>query len=607
MIPRDRGLSVDWASFSGRMVLDGKRIYLRLLHHAAPYWRVFLVAILSMVVLAITEPAIPALLKPTFDSSFVEKDLDTVALMAVLVVVLFLIRGLSSYLSAITLAWVASKVVMDLRTRMFEKLISLPSTALDQHTSGSLISKVTYNAAQVTEACTQVVTILVRDSIAVVGLLAWMLYLNWKLTLIAVAVAPVIIAVVRYFSRRLRNVSLSLQENMGGITHVLQESIEGQKVVRSFGGQEYEKNRFDEASNRVRQYEVKFASAASANAPVAQFVTAIGLSVMLYLAAVQVKEGTITIGTFVSFFAAMGLVFSPLKRLTGVNGRLQKGIAAAQSIFALIDEASEPDTGTREIARARGKIEFDDVEFCYREKRQPALRNVSLVIEPGESVALVGASGSGKTTLASLILRFYQPDKGRILLDDTPIEELTLQSLRSQTALVSQDIVLFNGTVAQNIAYGPLSNRGRESIIHAARSASAMSFIEELPQGLDTEVGENGVRLSGGQRQRLAIARAFLKDAPVLILDEATSSLDSGIEKQVQAALAELRRNRTTIIIAHRLSTIEDADRIVVMNEGRIVETGTHTALLEKNSLYAGLYRFQFAPQSRRQPAANAS
>lgn len=607
MIPRNRGLSVDWASFSGRMVLDGKRIYLRLLHHAAPYWRVFLVAILSMVVLAITEPAIPALLKPTFDSSFVEKDLDTVALMAVLVVVLFLIRGLSSYLSALTLAWVASKVVMDLRTRMFEKLISLPSTALDQQTSGSLISKVTYNAAQVTEACTQVVTILVRDSIAVVGLLAWMLYLNWKLTLIAVAVAPVIIAVVRYFSRRLRNVSLSLQENMGGITHVLQESIEGQKVVRSFGGQEYEKNRFDEASNRVRRYEVKFASAASANAPVAQFVTAIGLSVMLYLAAVQVKEGTITIGTFVSFFAAMGLVFSPLKRLTGVNGRLQKGIAAAQSIFALIDEASEPDTGTREIARARGKIEFDDVEFRYREKRQPALRNVSLVIEPGESVALVGASGSGKTTLISLILRFYQPDKGRILLDDTPIEELTLQSLRSQTALVSQDIVLFNGTVAENIAYGPLSNRGRESIVHAARSASAMSFIEELPQGLDTEVGENGVRLSGGQRQRLAIARAFLKDAPVLILDEATSSLDSGIEKEVQAALAELRRNRTTIIIAHRLSTIEDADRIVVMNEGRIVETGTHTALLEKNSLYAGLYRFQFAPQSRRQPAANAS
>lgn len=607
MVRKDRVSCVDWTIFSRRMVLDGKRIYLRLLHHVVPYWRVFLVAILSMVVLAITEPAIPALLKPTFDSSFVDKDLDTVALMAVLVVALFLIRGVSSYLSAITLAWVASKVVMDLRTRMFEKLISLPSTALDQHTSGSLISKVTYNAAQVTEACTQVVTILVRDSIAVVGLLAWMLYLDWRLTLIAVAVAPVIIAIVRYFSRRLRKVSVSLQENMGGVTHVLQESIEGQKVVRSFGGQEYEKSRFEDSANRVRQLEVKFASAASANAPVAQFVTAIGLSIMLYLAAVQVKEGTLTIGTFVSFFAAMGLVFSPLKRLTGVNGRLQKGIAAAQSIFALIDEASERDTGTREIARARGKIEFDDVEFRYREKRQPALKNVSLVIEPGESIALVGASGSGKTTLVNLILRFYQPDRGRILLDDTPIEELTLESLRSQIALVSQDIVLFNGTVADNIAYGPLSGRTRDAIMHAARSASAMSFIEELPRGLDTEVGENGVRLSGGQRQRLAIARAFLKDAPVLILDEATSSLDSGIEKEVQAALAELRRDRTTIIIAHRLSTIEDADRIAVMNEGRIVETGTHKALLEKNSLYAGLYRFQFAPQSRRQPTANAS
>ncbi|HEY5700540.1 MAG TPA: lipid A export permease/ATP-binding protein MsbA [Gammaproteobacteria bacterium] len=589
------------------MALNGKRIYLRLLHHALPYWRVFLVAILSMVVLAITEPAIPALLKPTFDSSFVDKDLDTVALMAVLVVVLFTVRGLSSYLSALTLAWVASKVVMDLRSRMFEKLLSLPSSAFDHHTSGSLISKVTFNAAQVTEACTQVVTILVRDSIAVMGLLAWMLYLDWKLTLIAVVVAPIIIVVVRYFSRRLRNVSTALQENMGGITHVLQESIEGQKVVRSFGGQEYEKNRFDKAANRVRQLEVKFASAASANAPVAQFVTAIGLSVMLYLAAIQVKEGTLTIGTFVSFFAAMGLVFSPLKRLTGVNGRLQKGIAAAQSIFALIDEGSEPDSGTKEIPRARGKIEFDNVDFGYGENRQPALKNVSLLIEPGESIALVGASGSGKTTLVNLILRFYHPDKGRILLDDTPLEELTLKSLRGQTALVSQDIVLFNGTVAENIAYGPLSSCSRSAIIDSARSASAMAFIDALPKGLDTEVGENGVRLSGGQRQRLAIARAFLKDAPVLILDEATSSLDSAVEKDVQAALSELRRNRTTIIIAHRLSTIEDADRIVVMNEGRIVETGTHATLLEKNSLYAGLYRFQFAPQSRRQSAANTS
>ncbi|MDX1512193.1 MAG: lipid A export permease/ATP-binding protein MsbA [Gammaproteobacteria bacterium] len=587
------------------MALDGKRIYLRLLHHAIPYWRVFLVAILSMIVLAITEPAIPALLKPTFDSSFVDKDLDTVALMAVLVVVLFLVRGLSSYLSALTLAWVASKVVMDLRTRMFDKLLSLPSNAYDQHTSGSLISKVTFNAAQVTEACTQVVTILVRDSIAVVGLLAWMLYLDWKLTLIALVIAPVIVAVVRYFSKRLRNVSASLQENMGGITHVLQESIEGQKVVRSFGGEEYEKRRFGDAANRVRQLEVKFASAASANAPVAQFVTAIGLSVMLYLAAIQVKDGTLTIGTFVSFFAAMGLVFSPLKRLTGVNGRLQKGIAAAQSIFALIDEESEPDSGTREIRRARGRIEFDNVDFRYGDKRQPALKNVSLAIEPGESVALVGASGSGKTTLVNLILRFYRPDSGRILLDDTPIDDLTLKSLRSQTALVSQDIVLFNGTVAENIAYGPLADRSRDEIIEAARFASALSFIEALPDGLDTEVGENGVRLSGGQRQRLAIARAFLKDAPVLILDEATSSLDSAVEKEVQRALAELRRNRTTIIIAHRLSTIEDVDRIVVMNEGRVIETGTHETLLEKNSLYAGLYRFQFAPQSRRQTAAN--
>jgi len=588
------------------MELDGKRIYLRLLRHAVPYWRVFLLALFSMVVLAATEPAIPVLLKPTFDGTFETKDLDTVALMAVLLVVLFIVRGGSSYLSAVTMAWVAGKVVMDLRSGMFEKLLSLPASAYDQHTSGSLVSKVTYDAAQVTQATTQVVTILVRDSLAVIGLLAWMLYLNWKFTLIALVIAPIIVLIVKYFTLRLRTVSISLQETMGSVTHVLQESIEGQKVVRSFGGQDYEKDRFHGAANRVRGLEVKFASAAAANSPVAQFVTAVGLAIMLYLASLQVHEGGVTVGAFVSFFAAMGLIFSPLKRLTGVNGRLQKGIAAAHSVFALIDQEPEPDTGTIELKRAEGKIEFEDVEFRYRGKSQSALKDVTLSIQPGETVALVGSSGSGKTTVVSLMLRFYRPDSGQILLDGLPINDLTLKSLRSQFALVSQDIVLFNGTVADNIAYGPLASKSRESIIDAAKAAAAYEFISELPQGLNTQVGANGVRLSGGQRQRLAIARAFLKDAPVLILDEATSSLDSAVEKEVQASLARLRQNRTTIIIAHRLSTVEEADRIVVMSDGRVVETGTHEALLEKNNFYAGLYRFQFARQSNALPAAGA-
>ena len=588
------------------MELDGKRIYLRLLRHALPYWRVFLLALLSMVVLAATEPAIPALLKPTFDGSFETKDLDTVALMAVLLVVLFIVRGGSSYLSAVTMAWVAGKVVMDLRSKMFEKLLSLPASAYDQHTSGSLVSKVTYDAAQVTQATTQVVTILVRDSLAVIGLLAWMLYLNWKFTLIALAVAPIIVLIVKYFTIRLRKVSISLQETMGSVTHVLQESIEGQKVVRSFGGQDYEQGRFHGAANRVRGLEVKFASAAAANSPVAQFVTAVGLAIMLYLSSQQVHEGGVTVGDFVSFFAAMGLIFSPLKRLTGVNGRLQRGIVAAHSVFALIDHESEPDIGTVELKRAEGRIEFKDVEFCYRGKSQPALKDVTLSIQAGEAVALVGSSGSGKTTVVSLILRFYRPDNGQILLDGVPINDLTLKSLRDQFALVSQDIVLFNGTVADNIAYGPLASKSRESVIDAAKAAAAYGFISELPQGLDTQVGANGIRLSGGQRQRLAIARAFLKDAPVLILDEATSSLDSAVEKEVQTSLARLRRNRTTIIIAHRLSTVEEADRIVVVSDGRVVETGTHEALLEKNSFYAGLYRFQFARQSKALPAAGA-
>ncbi len=577
------------------MVADGRTLYFRLLRYAAPYWRVFSLAILSLVVLAATEPAMPALLKPILDDGFVDKDLDAVRWMAIVLVLIFLVRGAAAYASAFAMAWVAAKVVMDLRNEMFRKLLVLPSSYFDAQPSGNLISKITFDANQVTEAASYVVTVLVKDALAIVGLLAWMLYLDWKLTMITLTTAPIVVFVVQHFSHRLRAMSHNLQRTMGEITQAVDEAIEGEKVVRVFGGQDYERQRFGHIANWVRRYQVKFASASSAVAPIATLAASVAAGIILYVAAHQAVADKITIGGFASFFTAMMLLFSPLKRLTGVNGRLQKGLAGAESVFSLIDHPSEPDEGTRTLDHARGRIEVHDVTFQYDEASTPTLEDINLTIEPGETVALVGSSGSGKTTLINLIPRFYHPNSGQILIDGIDIESIRLASLRHNIALVSQDVVLFDDTLAVNIAYGPLTEASRERVLQAANSANAADFIRELPEGLDTRIGENGVRLSGGQRQRIAIARAFLKDPPILILDEATSSLDTVSEQQIQAALETLRRGRTTIIIAHKLSTIEKADRIVVMSAGRIVATGKHAQLLRENSLYAALYRFQFA------------
>jgi len=588
-------------------VMSGRELYVRLLHHVAPYWRMFVCAIVSMVVLAATEPALPILLKPTLDGSFVEKDLESVGLMASLIVVLFVVRGVATFATAMTLTWVGGMLVMDLRNRMFDKLVSLPSAYYDKHASGTLISKVTYDANQVTAAASNVLLVLVRDSLSILGLLAWMFYLQWQLTLMALMTAPIIVLLVKYFSKRLRLMSHRLQESMGDVTHVLEEAIDGQHVVRSFGGEPYEKARFAETANQVRRFLLKFEAVSNAHSPVAQIIISIALAIILILAAQLSAAGEITIGGFVSFFAAMALLFAPIKRLTGVNGILQRGIAAAASVFALVDEASEPDRGTRSIGRARGHLEIRDLCFTYEASEEPALQHVSVTVEPGKSLALVGHSGSGKSTLAMLVPNFYLPDEGTILLDGIDTRELTLASLRANIALVSQDIVLFNDTVAANIAYGPLATASHEKIVAAARAAHAMEFIDGLPRGLDTQVGQKGVRLSGGQRQRLAIARAFLKDAPILIMDEATSSVDNISEQRIQEGLEQLRKGRTTIIIAHRLSTIEGADTIAVMDKGRIVDIGTHAHLLEHSSLYASLYRFQVNRGAEEAAAAGAS
>lgn len=576
------------------MQIDGKRIYLRLLRHVVPYWRVFALGIVSMVVLAATQPALAALLKPAFDGSFVEKDLDTVAEMSVLLVVLFGVRGASSFLSAMTMAVVSSRVIMDLRDAMFANLMQLPNTTLNLLTPGTIVSKITYDATQLGDACTSVVRTLIEDTVVIIGLLGVMFFANWKMTLSVLVIAPLIIVMVAYFTKRLRAVSFEMQRLMGRLTHAVQESIEGQRVVRSFGAQAHEQQRFLAIANRVRQFEVKFKSAASISGPIAHFITSFGLASIMYLAAVEAANDAMTVGTFASFFAAMGLIFSPIKRLTGINAQLQRGIAAASSVFALIDEQAEQETGQRTVTRANGHIEFKNVSFRYADAQTPAITQLCLSVAPGERIALVGPSGSGKSTTANLIPRFFQPDSGHILLDGQDINTLTLASLRDQIALVSQEVMLFEGTIRENIAYGPLQKIGEQALWTAIDAAHARDFIEELPDGLETQVGQHGVRLSGGQRQRLAIARAFLKDAPILILDEATSALDNRSEREIKRALHELSHGRTTIIIAHRLSSIESADRIIVLDEGRMLDQGTHDELIVRNPLYSSLYQIQF-------------
>ena len=572
--------------------VDSKAVYLRLLRHVLPYWRAFAIGIAAMIVLGLTEPAIPALLERII-GSFEVQALDGVPFYAALFLGIFLARGLSSFLSTFALESVAARLVMDLRREMFDRLMRIPAPAYDDTASGSLISKVTFDTQQVTGAATVAVTVLVRDSVAVIGLIGWMLWIDWTMTLIALAAAPAVIAVVVYFSGRLRRMSRGLQRTMGDATHVLQESIEGHKVVKVFSGQAYETQRFRDATNRIRRFQVKFVSASAAMAPIAQMAIAVAFALILLLSARRFAGGAITISDFVSFFSAMALLFGPIKRLTNVNAQVQKGIAAAASVFALIDAPVETDNGTIRALRAEGRLSLDSVTFRYRGEPRPALDAVSIMIEPGETMALVGPSGSGKTTIAGLIPRFHDPESGCVRLDGTDVRDLTLESLRANIAFVSQDITLFDDTVAANIAYGA-ADATREAITAAARAAHALEFIEAMPQGLDTLIGERGVKLSGGQRQRLAIARAVLKDAPILILDEATSSLDSESERHIREAVETLRAGRTTLVIAHRLSTIEGADRIVVMDRGCIADTGTHAELLARNRLYAGLYRFQF-------------
>jgi subfamily B ATP-binding cassette protein MsbA len=569
-------------------------LYRRLLRYVRPYWWAFALAVFGMIVVASGDVIMAYMVIPIV-RRLQSPDPAMTLQLPLAVVAVFFLRGIGSFMAEYGMAWTGHKVVFDLRRQIIDRLLSLPSPYFDAHPSGQLISKFTFDAYQLAAAASSAITTSTRGVLTIAGSLGLLFWLNWRLTLISIIVMPLASAIVRYFSRRLRRVARDVQQRTGSITHVLEEIVGGQRVVKIFSGQEYERARAVTGANRLRQAMSKQSSADAAGSPLLQFVGACAVGFIVYLALKQSEAGGFDPAQFTAYVIALLTLLDRLRSLSSVNGNIQRGLAAAESIFGLIDESPEQDRGTVILERVRGELRFDHVSLRYAGSEKDALRDVNLVIAPGKRVALVGPSGGGKTSLINLIPRFYEATSGRILIDGQRIDELTLANLRSHIALVSQDVLLFNDTVAANIAYGAMSDAPREVIERAAIAAHALDFIRALPKGFDTIVGEDGIRLSGGQRQRIAIARAILKNARILILDEATSALDSESERHVQAAMDALMQGRTTIVIAHRLSTIERVDTIAVLDAGRVVEQGTHAELISRNGMYAKLHRIQFA------------
>jgi subfamily B ATP-binding cassette protein MsbA len=569
------------------------KVYLRLLRYVLPYWSAFALSIIGFLLFASSQPMLAHMLKYFLDGLQSPDGADLLGISLVhavplAIVLIAIYQGIGSFLGNYYLAKVARGVVHDLRCALFDNLLTLPNRYFDNHNSGHLISRITYNVTMVTGAATDAIKVVIREGMTVVFLFSYLLWMNWRLTLVLLAILPIIALVVTGASKKFRKQSKKIQDAMGDVTHVASETIQGYRVMRSFGGESYEQERFHQASADNMRKSMRMTRTQAIYTPSLQLIIYVGMAGLMYM--VLFLRGDATPGELIAYITAAGLLPKPIRQLSEVSATIQKGLAAADSIFAQLDEQPEADTGSIERDRVSGRLEVKNLSFVYPETKKQVLRNISFSIDPGQMVALVGRSGSGKSTLANLIPRFYHHDQGQILLDGVEIEDYKLRNLRRHIALVTQQVTLFNDSVARNIAYGDLASAPREAIGKAAEDAYAREFIDMLPQGLDTEIGENGVLLSGGQRQRLAIARALLKDAPLLILDEATSALDTESERHIQAALDRVMQGRTTLVIAHRLSTIEKADLILVMDQGEIIERGTHAELLGKNGDYARLH-----------------
>ncbi|WP_421855328.1 lipid A export permease/ATP-binding protein MsbA [Marinomonas sp.] len=586
--------SIEVDSTTPKASPTGMQVYFRLLGYVRSSWLYLLLSVIGYVIYAAMEPALAALLKHIVDTVSVGSITDSRLLIPLAILGIFIARGIGTFLGNYFMAKVANNVVFDLRTSMFDKLVLLPSSYYHSVPTGRLLAKLTYDTEQVIGSITQAIRVLLREGLTVIGLLGYMIYMNWRLSLLFLLVVPLIGLLVSYASKRFRKLSTRIQDAMGGVTDVASEAIKGHEVVKIFGGSQYEIARFRDAASENRRSQLKMEMTRSLNVPIVQFILAIMMAVLIWFALSPSISSHMSPGDFIAFLTAAGMLGKPIRQLTEVNSILQKGIAASYSIFDFLDLQEEVDKGEKSATRFKGNIEWDSMSFKYPRSEKYALNNINLSLPAGKTLALVGRSGSGKSTMANLIPRFYDINKGALSIDGISIDDYKLTELRSNIALVNQQVVLFNGTIRENIAYGYLRTASDEEVIEAAKAANAWGFIQELGQGLDTMVGENGVLLSGGQRQRIAIARAILKNAPILILDEATSALDTESERAIQSALDNLMENRTTIAIAHRLSTIENADIIAVVDHGEIIERGSHSELLALNGAYAQLHNQQF-------------